>query len=199
MNKKQRMYAILSFVVGGMALGHSGCASTRPTGSHQTSVEHEAVVTVTAVDVPNRLVTVRGVSGDPFTVYVDKSVKSFPQAKVGDQVRVRYSESFAVQLKKPGETRTGVEVTQETSKPQAGQRSGHAATEVKATVRIEKVEKEGSIVTFTGPRGRRTVQILDPSLREYVKKLRADDNVEVTYQEALALSLERVASSSGKR
>ena len=63
---------------------------------------------------------------------------------------------------------------------------------MKATVRIEAVENRGSVVTFTGPRGRRTVQILDPSLRDYVKKLRAGDNVEVTYREALALSLERV-------
>ncbi len=169
-----------------------GCASTRPTDPHRTQVEREAVVTVTDIDVPNRLVTVRDVSGDPFTVHVDKSVQGFPQAKVGDRVRVRYTESFAVQLRKPGDPQTGLSVSEETARSQPGQPAGQAATEVKATVTIEAVKQKGSVVTFTGPRGRRTVQILDPSLRDYVKQLRKGDKVDVTYKEAVALSLERV-------
>ncbi len=189
------MCTVLSLFMGGVALGLSACATTRPTGAHGTLVEQEGVVTVTAMDVPNRLVTVRDASGDSSTFYVDKSVESFPQAKVGDRVRVRFTESFALQLKKPGEAGTGLSVSEETSRPKPGQPAGHAASEVKATVRIEKVDRTGSVVTFTGPRGRRTVKILDPSLRDYVKKLRKGDNVDVTYKEALALSLERVSGS----
>ncbi len=175
-----------------LGLAIPACATSRSTAPHQTQTEREAIVTVTGIDVPNRLVTMRDVSGDPFTVHVDKSVEGFPQAKVGDRVRVRYTESFAVQLKKPGEPQTGLSVSEETSRPQPGQPSGQAATEVKATVTIEAVQRKGSVVTFTGPRGRRTVQILDPSLREYVKQLRKGDLVDVTYKEAVALSLERV-------
>jgi len=190
--RRQRAFAVLLFHTGGMMLGLSACATTRSTAAHETQVQRDAVVTITAVDVPNRLVTVREASGDSLTVYVDPSVEGFPQGKVGDRVRIRYAESFALQLKKPGEPGTGLEVSGETSRSHAGKPSGEAATEVKATVRIEKVDRKGSVVTFTGPRGRRTVQILDPSLRDYVKKLRAGDNVDVTYKEALALSLERV-------
>lgn len=186
-------FPVLSIVAVGMAVCLSACATTRPTGVQESQVEHEALVTVTAMDVPNRLVTVRNAAGDSFTVYVDKSVEGFPQAKVGDQVRVRYTVSFAVQLKKPGEAGSGLQVSEETSQSQLGRPRAHTATEVKATVTIEAVDREGSVVTFTGPRGRRTVQIIDPSWRDYVKKLRKGDNVEVTYNEALALSLERVS------
>jgi len=193
MKKIECRYVACLLVAGSMALWLSACATTRPTGAHQTQVERKAVVTVTAMDVPNRLVTVRNAAGESFTVYVDPSVTTFPQAKVGDQVQIRYTESFAVQLKKPGEKVTGLEVREETSRPQPGKPGGQTATEVKATVRIEAVDQKGSIVTFTGPRGRRTVQILDPSLREYTKQLRAGDTVEATYREALALSLERVS------
>jgi len=193
MKKENYKNAWLYLVSGGAALWLTACATTRPTGSHETLVEREAVVTVTAMDVPNRLVTVRDASGDLTTYYVDKSVDTFPQAKVGDRVRVRFTESFALQLKKPGEAGTGLSVSEETSRPQPGQPSAHSATEVKATVNIEAVEKNGSVVTFTGPRGRRTVKILDPAMRDYVKKLRKGDNVEATYKEALALSLERVS------
>jgi len=183
---------LLSLFFGGAALGLTACATTRSTGAHQTVVEQEAVVTVEAIDVPNRLVTARNASGESFTVYVDKSNKAFPQAKVGDQVRIRFVESMAFQLKKSGDTSKGYEVTEATSRPQAGQPTGTTATEVKTTVKIEAIEQGGSKVTFTGPRGRRTVQIHDPSLRDYAGKLRPGDSVEVTYKEALALSLERV-------
>lgn len=173
----------------------SACATTRQEGAYKTQVEKEALVTVTAINVPDRLVTVRDAAGDSIVFYVDKSVEGFPQAKVGDRVRVRFKESFAVELMKPGESTKGVQVSGETSRSQVGQPSRHAAAEVKATVRIEKVERRGSIVTFTGPRGRRTVQILEPEMRKYVKNLKEGDNVEVTYSEALAISIERVAGS----
>lgn len=181
-----------SFSVLATVIALSGCASNRPTGVHHSQVDHESVVTVEAIDVPNRLVTVRDASGQSLTMYVDKSNKAFPQAAVGDQVRVRYTESFAFQLVKKGETGQGLEVTEQTSRPKSGQSTGEATTEVKAAVKIESVSQDGALVTFTGPRGRRSVQILDPALREYVKKLRGGDTVDVTYQEAVAVSLERV-------
>jgi len=139
---------------------------------------------------------VRDATGESITMYVDESNKAFPQATVGDRVRVRYTESFAFQLMKKGEGGPGLQVTEETSRPKPGQPAGKAATEVKATVIIESVSRDGAIVTFTGPRGRRSVQILDPSLRNYVKKLRTGDEVEVAYKEALAVALERVSEGS---
>ncbi|MBI1825111.1 MAG: hypothetical protein HY287_14745 [Planctomycetes bacterium] len=172
----------------------TACANHRPSGTHVKEVEHEAVVTVENIDVPNRLVTVRDASGNPLTVYVDESVKTFPQAKVGDQVRVRYLESLAVRLMKPSESTTALQVKDETTRMSPGQPIGKATTEVNTTVRIESVDRTGSVVTFTGPRGRRTVHVVDPSLRDYVRQLRAGDNVDVTYKEALAISLERVSS-----
>lgn len=186
-----RRFAIC-IMMGSFALIVSACATARPTGAHQTNVECEAVVTVESIDVPNRLVTVRGATGESFSFYVDKSVEGFPQAGVGDRVRVRFTESFMVQLRRPGESEIGIESSTETARSRPGQPSGSTATEVKATVRIEKVASNGKFVTFTGPRGRRTIEILDPSFQAYVKKLRPGDNVEATYMEALALSLEKV-------
>lgn len=187
------MRHVLALSVLGSALGLMGCASTGPKGSVETKREHDALVTVEAMDVPNRLVTVRTAGGESVTFYVDKSVKTFPQAAVGDQVRVRYVESFALTLRKPGDAIQGYEVTEETARPKPGQPAGETATEVKTTVKIEAVEQHGGKVTFTGPRGRRAVQINNPSMRDYASKLRPGDTVEVTYREALALSLEKVS------
>ena len=171
----------------------SSCASNRNTGVHRAAMEREAVVTVMALDVPNRLVTVRPSSGDDFTVYVDKANTAFPQAKVGDQVRVRYVDSLALRLTK-APTTSGISIKEETAQPAVGRPKGEASTEISAIVRIEAVNSSGSVVTFTGPRGRRTVEVRDPSTRDYVRQLRAGDHVEATYKEALALSLEKVKS-----
>lgn len=171
------------------AVGLSSCASSGPKATHQKQVERETVVTVESIDVPERLVTVRSASGDRSTYYVDESIKDFPQAKVGDKVRIRYRESYAFRVMSPGESAPGLEVTTETSRDKTVTPTRSAKTEVKAMVRIEEVTKDGKVVTFTGPRGRRTVNILDPALQEYVRKLHTGDHVEVTYNEALALSI----------
>lgn len=183
---------VLFGVMIGGCLGLASCASPRPKATLQTQVEQETVVTVEAIDVPDRLVTVRTTTGDALTFYIDESVKDFPQAKVGDRVRIRYRESYAFRLKGRGEAGPGAEITTETSRDGGAHPRRSAKAEVKATVRIETVSADGKSVTFTGPRGRRATQILDPALQEYVRKLRAGDEVEVTYQEALALSLDRV-------
>jgi hypothetical protein len=86
-----------------------------------------------------------------------------------------------------------VKIKEETSPVRAGRPAGATATEVSTTVRIENVDRNGEFVTFTGPRGLRTVRVRDPEVRNYVRTLKSGDNVEVTYREALALSLEKVA------
>jgi len=171
-------------------LGLSACASNRPMGTHRSSVEREALVTVTAIDVPRRLVTVRDASGEANTFYVDEANKNFPQADVGDQVRVRYIESMALRLTKKAPS--GIKLEEKTSQPTAGRASGKASTAVTEVVRIEAVRPDGSLVVFTGPRGRRAVQVSDMKMRHYVRDLQPGDSVEVTYEEAVALSLEKV-------
>ena len=166
---------------------------TTAKGTTATQVERDALVTVEAVDVPNRLVTVRNASGDSFIVYVDEANKAFPQAAVGDQVRVRYVESLALRMASAGAGQTGLKVTESTIRPQAGLPAGRTSAEVTATVRIEEVKSNGSVVTFTGPRGRRTLTVRDPGMKDFVSKLKPGDHVEATYSEALALSLEKAA------
>ncbi len=181
-----------SFLVGACSflVGLSACQSPRSAQTHRTAVEHELLVTVTELDVPNRLVTVRDASGDHSTFYVDRSNKNFPQAGVGDQVRIRYVESFALRVTK--KAAGGMQVKESTTQPQAGKPSGKTAQQVTAVVRIEEVAPDGSFVRFTGPRGRRAVTVHDPAMRDYVRNLSPGDHVEVTYEEALALSLEKV-------
>lgn len=185
-----RLFSLVTLCASSLLL--SACASNRPIGTRTKQIERTEVVTVESIDVPNRLVTVKTASNDYVTVYVDKSHTDFPMAAVGDKVRVRYVQSLAVKLANSGTPAGGLKYKEETKEPAKGRPSGEAQAELNATVRIESVNADGSIVLFTGPRGRRAIDVQDPAMRDFARKLKPGDNVDVTYKEAVALSLEKV-------
>ena len=63
----------------------------------------EATATVEAVDMDNRLVTLKGPEGRLVTIRAGEEVKNLPQVEVGDQVNVKYYEGTALNIYKPGE------------------------------------------------------------------------------------------------
>jgi hypothetical protein len=101
----------------GLLAGCQQMSSTTPQETAQpATVERTQMVTATveAVDQAERLVTLRGPDGDPFTVHVADEVRNLPQVEVGDQVVIRYREAIAAELSLPGARRGG-----------RGQRPGH--------------------------------------------------------------------------
>ena len=51
---------------------------------------------VTAIDAKNRIVTIKGPEGNEFSVLADGSVKNFGLVKVGDQMKITYSDAVAI-------------------------------------------------------------------------------------------------------
>jgi len=63
--------------------------------------------------------------------------------------------------------------------------------EVRATVTIDSVDLKNNIVTFTGPQGNvNVVAVQRPQMREFLKTLKAGDKVDLTFTEAVAVSVE---------
>jgi len=118
------------------------------------------------------------------------------QFKVGgDEVVVTYYEGLAAEFKKKGESKTiGVlDATTGTARmPEGSGRPGAAvANKVKTTVVIESVDTKTHSVTFTGPSGlSRTVDVVDPKAQKFIAELKKGDEVELTYVEALAVTVE---------
>lgn len=73
-----------------------------------------------------------------------------------------------------------------------GQRSAPAAdAAVSTTVRIEAVDTSRHTVTFTRPDGEtRNLAVVRPDAERFIETLEPGDEVEVTYREAVALSIE---------
>ena len=69
----------------------------------QKSDSVSATATIQAIDKANRLVTVRDESGAEDTMQVRPAMKRFDELKVGDKVKITYTESLVLQVRKPGD------------------------------------------------------------------------------------------------
>jgi len=147
---------------------------------------------VQAIDLTTRMVTLKAENGKEFTTKVDEKIKNLDKVNVGDTVKAAYVEAVAVELKRgekiePGmEKKSGGAVSKPGEKPAivVGNKSTVSAV-------IEAIDLKKNTVTFRGPEGKtRTVTVKDAKYREMLKEVQVGDVVELTYVEAVAITLE---------
>jgi Cu/Ag efflux protein CusF len=147
--------------------------------------------TIAAIDKENRTVTLKGPKGNTLTLDV-KDPSKFDVIKVGDPVVAAYVEAVVIQVKKAGSAMPGMS-TQEsrvTSKP-GETPAGAIAREVTMVGTITAIDTKAQKVTIKGPQGRQeTIKVKDPKNLEGVK---VGDMVEITFTQALAVSLDKPA------
>ena len=110
--------------------------------------------------------------------------------KVGDPVIAAYVEAVAIQVKKAGASAPGVTVDESRARSKPGETPARAiGREVTVTGTITAVDRKAQTVTIKGPRGHEeTVKVKDP---KNVQAVKAGDMVELTYAQALAVSLDK--------
>jgi ribosomal 50S subunit-recycling heat shock protein len=165
-----------------------------PATEKPLSVKKEKVVTATAtveaIDLQKRVVTLKDPKGNVFDVTVGEQARNLPQVKVGDLVEVKYYESLALRLVKPGEGVAGVQETKALTRAKEGEKpGGMAGRQVTLTATITAINKKTHEVTLKGPEGKTvTVKAEHPG---NLKKVKVGDEIEITYTEALAISVEK--------
>jgi hypothetical protein len=164
----------------------AGAAPAAQTPSGQTKSEPVTLkATIEAIDRTGRLVTLRGPQGNSVTVAVDAAMKRFDQLNVGDVVTATYYESIAWNLRRPGDPPPPAQPTESvTARP--GGPGATAARQQTITVTIESLDPKIPSVTVKGPQGR----VISFRVRDAnnLKGLKAGDQVDVTYTEALLLT-----------
>lgn len=144
---------------------------------------------IEAIDKPNRTVTLKGPRGGTVTLDVKDPTK-LDSVAVGDPVVAAFVEALAFQVKKvPGAT-PGVRVTEARTASQPGETpSGAVGREVVVTATITAVDRKAQTVTIKGPRGNtETIKVKDAAS---LKGVEAGDVAELTYTQALAVTLDR--------
>lgn len=152
----------------------------------------QSTVTVQAVDVPNRLLTVKDAAGTVQTLDVPASVKNLPQLKPGDRITTRYTESVAAEIRKPGEATKQMGVQESATTAPPGSKPGATAHRMMRTlITVKSVDTDKNMLTFEGPKsGIRTITVKDPKMQGLLKQLKPGDQVEVAYTEALAIDVQ---------
>ncbi|WP_133718529.1 hypothetical protein [Methylocaldum gracile] len=170
----------------------AGCAAQEPKQLYANAKQTTA--TVKEIDLQSRQVFLTDANGNGFAVHIDPKVENLAKMKVGDQVTIGYYEALAAEIKDPGEGAKDVKVGEGSSITQSGERpGGSVGRSVRATVKVLSVDHDANRVTISSPSGRvHTVEVRNPQLRKYIKNLGAGDEVELTYTEAVTITVEPV-------
>lgn len=191
MQFKSAAHVTRALLAGLLVFALPSVAAEKAPQKAEVSEAVKITATVKAVDYDNRLITLQGADGKAMTVEASPEVKRLKEIKAGDVVVINYTQAIAVELKKAGAA-SGVSVKEDVKRAKASEKPGISGQrEVKATVTIDAVDLKNHIVTFTGPQGNvNIVAIQRPQMREFLKTLKAGDKVDVTFTEAVAVSVE---------
>jgi Cu/Ag efflux protein CusF len=163
-------------------------AAPLPSGVVGENLEH-ATAKVKALDLKTRRVTLQRPDGSLIKFRAGDEVRNLAQVKVGDEVNVTYYESLAYEVKKPGAAAPGASVTEGLERAKLGEKPGGAAGRVTTiTATIAAIDKAAGTVTLRGPDGEdTTIKARNP---DNLNRVSVGDLVDITYTEALAISVE---------
>lgn len=151
----------------------------------------ERTFNVQSVDYANRIVALTGSQG-PVVVFAGPEVRNLDQVRPGDRVVVKYREAIAAEVVKPGTGVVGVQTTTTATRAAPGERPFAATTQQRQmTVKVYEVDTLANTIEFTGPSGyNQRVKVVNPKAQEFIRGLKRGDEVEVTFTEAAAISVE---------
>ncbi len=166
-------------------------ATVSSPGKAATANVVRVTASVEAVDAASRTVTLKGPRGTVQTLTVGPEVKNFDRIKVGDLVVVRYVEALTLELKKGGAgIRERSEVADAVTAKPGAQPAAAAARRIKVIADVVAVDPKKSTITLRGPKRTVELKVRNP---EHFKVVKVGDQVEATYTEAVAISVEPAA------
>lgn len=171
--------------MGPMATAETTRESGKVTRTETVTVQAKVV----AIDQRTRMVTLRDSDGKDVTFRAGEEVKNLPQVRKGDLVTAVYHRALAFRLHKPGEKDTGTESAAGVATARPGERPAAVGAQVvQVTATITKIDRAAQEVTLRGPKRTVTLAVEDPTVLDKVKK---GDKVEVTYTEAIGISVDK--------
>ncbi len=167
----------------------AGIAAASEPGRAAVVAAMEVSAQVVGIDKATRTLTLKGPKGNAVDVVASDDIRNFDQIKLGDVVVVRYAQALTLELRKTTAGAGAPAVREGVVAAKPGERPAVAgARQVTVMARVVAVDPKKSTITLKGPRGNEvTLDVQNPDQFKVVKK---GDQVEATYTEALALSVE---------
>ncbi|MGJ7546890.1 hypothetical protein [Pseudomonas alloputida] len=161
-------------------------AAEIPIGSQ--ALESHVKTQVTAIDLANRQVTVKGPDDKDVTLQLTEKAKALPNLKVGDNVDIYVTRAIAYVLNsnvggapKASEESGTIRATKDNPNP-----GGEAFRQVRVTSQIKKIDLKTHEVTLLPPEGKlQVVKVENPDLQKQMKNLKVGQTVDAIYTEVL--------------
>ena len=149
-----------------------------------------ATATIMAIDKTGRMVTLKDEKGVEDTVSVGPEVKRFDELKVGDKVKITYTESLVLEVRKPGDPAPTSGAAAGVGRATSGPPGAVAAIQQTTSVEVLAIDMKVPSITVKTADGRTVVRKV-----ENVKNLegvKVGDKIDITYTQSMALEIEPV-------
>lgn len=195
-----RLAIVVAMIAAGMSVGtlaqtpppQGGTMAATAPGKGVAANVVEITASVQAVNKAERTVTIKGPHGHVQTVEAGPEVKNFDQIKVGDNVMLRYVEALSLELKKGGGAPVARTDSAMAAKAKPGEKpAAGVGHQIHVVANVVAVDPATQTVSLKGPKQTVDIHVGDP---EQFKLVKVGDQVEATYTEAVALSVEPVAA-----
>ena len=164
-------------------------ASQGPETAARSDVLYREAV-VETVDQESRQILLTGQNGNRLSFVAGPEVRNLAQVGPGDRVRLGYYEAVAARIADPGDPGGAIEVFgSERAAP--GERPEFAAAGVlNLVVDFISYDPKTAVATFVTPDGVLHAAQIHPRMREFVAARQPGERIEVTIEQAVAVSVE---------
>ncbi len=161
-----------------LAAGSAFAQATKPIVGISTVTTYSADARITAVDVPNRTVTLAYTNGATAVRQVGPTVANFAQAKVGDSVSVGFEDRLTFVLSGPNAKTPGDRDVNVTAGARAGgSTAGVSADQAVANWWVTGVNTSAGTISLVNPTGGqiRTFNVQTAEGREQLPRVKTGD------------------------
>jgi Cu/Ag efflux protein CusF len=167
-------------------------AAQPPASVSKTAIVTETA-TIVAIDSTNRLVALKGADGAVETIAVAPEMQRFAELKVGDVVTFKYHESVVFAIQKPGDKAPVDKASVE--RGTGAKPSGKVSQTLTTVVTVMAIDAAVPSITIKNDKGETMhFKVEDKANLTGVK---VGDKVQVTYTQALAVSVEEAKPAAG--
>jgi hypothetical protein len=152
-----------------------------------TGTTETLTASVEAIERASREVTLKKPDGTYATIRVPADIKRFDTLKVGDKITARYYENVVLNLQPPGAKPVDKDSTAAT-RASGDRAAGTVATQRTITATITKIDPNVPSISFSGPNGWTYSSRVQDT--QALAKVKVGDKVDITWTEALLISLE---------
>jgi Cu/Ag efflux protein CusF len=176
----KRLFAVLAVLIALPALARAQKPVTQTESIEMTA-------TIEAIDHAGRMITLKDKDGDVETIYAGPEVKRFDELKVGDTVTMRYYESLAYLVRKPGQPGAAPAAGAKLTRGTGAKPSATMSKQETATVTIKAIDLNVPSVTVLTEDGRTASFRVDD--KKHMEGVAVGDKVEITYTRAFVVSV----------